>query len=733
MDWSDNEELQAIFREEVADRARNLIEGGKALGGGTLDLDALQALSRDGHTIKGNALVMGFPTIADAGKLLEFTWKELRDGQREVDGQLGELLSRVASHLLSTVDIEGRDEPRELLAALTALRAHLGIGGGDTPSGGPTPGTSQPDTSPVTAGEPSETPPFPRGGPASFVPQPNIKARARHDVEVTEGRASVDLGGLLSTIEGRIIGEATRVDSSKLYQLINRSVEVKLDMEALAQGLQGLRLAVAAGPGEIAALASTWENSVARLEQSLNELQSQALDLATVPLREVTDTFPQLANYLGRRTGKELRFELVGDDVEVDRQIVDALREPLRHLLVNAIDHGIEMPRERAAAGKTTIATVSIRASVKDHRLVVTVEDDGRGVDWGRVREVAEEESEANAVLSDAEVGRLLFAAGFSTLSERSDLSGDGVGLASTSDMAAEMNGGLRLDTTPGGGTIVTLTLPASLALQDVLLVRSDGHQWGIPQVALLATFPISVAEIHPGEDRMELWYEGHALPLSSFASAVGLPETEEPSDIVVLGTRLGPIALTVPQVDGRRQVAVKGLGPVLAGSPHLAGAALLGGGSVVVVVDPDQLSDRVRSVPRPVQHRPRVLVVDDSRGVRQLIGAALSGQGFDVVVASNADEAGRELAGSDFDALVVDYQMPGSDGIELIETVRIGSQSMPVIMVSAVATPDDQDRAWKAGVDAYLDKFDLRKGALVDTLRSLLQMRGVPFEERSA
>jgi two-component system chemotaxis sensor kinase CheA len=732
VDWSDNEELQAIFREEVADRARNLVEGGNSLGDGGLNEAALNDLSRDGHTIKGNALVMGFPTLADAGKLLEFTWKELRDGRRQGDAELGELLARLASLLLPAVDIEGRDEPRELIAALSALRRYLE--GGDPPPGG---GAKQKDSPPPASLESTGTEAAPvrddpKSGPSAAVAQPKRGVpRSGGSIHVTHGRQSVDLGGLLSTIEGRIIGEATRVDSAKLYELINRSVEVKLDVEALAQGLRGLRMAVAAGPGEVAALASTWESSVARLDQTLDEIQSQALDLATVPLREVTDTFPQLANYLGRRTGKELRFELVGDDVEVDRQIVDALREPLRHLLVNAIDHGIELPRERLDAGKSSTATVSIRSTVKDHKLVVTVEDDGRGVDWDRVREVAEEQAEST--LTGADLGRVLFAPGFSTVAERTDLSGDGVGLSSASDVAGEMNGGLRLDTTPGGGTTVTFTLPASLALQDVLLVRSDGHRWGIPQVAMLATFPISVAEIHPGKDRMELWYEGHALPLSSFASAIGLPETEEPADIVVLSTRLGPVALTVPQVDGRRQVAVKGLGPLLAGSPHLAGAALLGGGEVVVIVDPDQLSDRVRSIPSPVEHRPRVLVVDDSQGVRQLVGAALSGQGFDVVVASNADEATQELGRAEFDALVVDYQMPGSDGVELVEQVREGSQSIPVIMVSAVATPEDQDRAWKAGVDAYLDKFDLRKGALVDTLRNLLQMRGVPFEERSA
>ena len=731
MDWSENQELQAIFREEVAERSRALVEGGKALGGGDLAEHTLNDLSRDGHTIKGNALVMGFPAMADAGKVLEFTWKELRDDLRAPSAELGELLARLASVLPAAVDIEGRAEPRELLAALAAVRAFLSDGDDDPPADGPgSAAEASPKSGPARRG-PTEPPAPPRS--SSSLQQPTKVHHRPPRTEVPPGKATVDLGGLLSAIEGRVIGDATRVDSAKLFELINRFVEVKLDMEALAQGLRGLHTAVDAGPGEVAALAYTWEGSVNRMEQSLDELQSQALDLATVPLREVTDTFPQLANYLGRRTGKELRFELIGDEVEVDRQIVDALREPLRHLLVNAIDHGIEMPLERIDAGKSSTATVTLRASVKDHRLVVTVEDDGRGVDWDRVREIAEGQADDDVSLTGDDLGRVLFGAGFSTITERTDLSGDGIGLASASDMAADMNGGLHLDTTPGGGTTVTLTLPASLAMQDVLLVRSDGHRWGIPEVAVLATFPIVAAEIHPGELRMELWYEGHAVPLSSFASAVGLPETEEPHDIVVLSTRLGPVALTIPQVDGRRQVAVKGLGPVLAGSPHLAGAALLGGGEVVVVVDPDQLGDRVRSVPEPVEHRPKVLVVDDSQGVRQLVGAALSGQGFDVVVASGAGEALLELDRNQFDALVVDYQMPGPDGVELVEQIRNRSQSIPIVMVSAVATSEDQDRAWKAGVNAYLDKFDLRTGALVDTLRNLLQMRGVTFEERSA
>ncbi len=728
MDWSDNAELQAIFREEVASRARNLVEGGKALAKG-LDESAMNDMSREAHTVKGNALVMGFPTIAEAGKILEFTWKDLRDGRRAGEARLGELMSKLASLLLPAVDIEGRDEPRELMEALSALQAYLG---GDPPPGG---GTDEPNSAAPEGGSEEQeqtAPPTDDEGEVS-VNAASQPERGRRAGDRADTKDPVDLGGLLSSIEGRILGDATRVDSSKLYEMINRFVEVKLDMDALAQSLRGLRMAVASGPGEVAALASTWESSVLRLERSLDELQSQALDLATVPLREITDTFSQLASYLGRRTGKELRFELIGDHVHVDRQIVDALREPLRHLLVNAIDHGVEMPRERVDAGKPAVATVSIRASVKENELIVTVADDGRGVDWERVREVAAASNDAPDSLTEADLGRLLFSAGFSTIAERSDLSGDGHGLASASDMAAEMNGGLRLDTTPGSGTTVTLTLPASLAMQDVLLVRSDGRRWGIPGVAVLATFPLAAAEIHPGKDRMELWYQGNALPLSSFASAVGLPESEESNDVVVLATRVGPVALTVPQVEGRRNVAVKGLGPILAGAPQFAGAALLGGGQVVVVIDADHLSDRVRSVPPPVRNRPRVLVVDDSQGVRQLVGAALSGQGFEVVTAASAVEALKALSERTFEALVVDYQMPGPDGIELVQNVRSRSHGLPVIMVSAVATAEDQNRARAAGVDAYIDKYDLRKGVLVETLRKLLQMRGVTIEERSA
>jgi len=245
-----------------------------------------------------------------------------------------------------------------------------------------------------------------------------------------------------------------------------------------------------------------------------------------------------------------------------------------------------------------------------------------------------------------------------------------------------------------------------------------------VPAASVTTTVPTRGAEVRPGKDRMEFVLEGRRMPISSFAAAIGSGEPEEANQVVVFATRAGKVAATVPEVVGRRQVAVKSLGPVLAGAPYLTGAAVLGGGEVVVIVDPNRLSDRIQTLPSQHDARLKVLVVDDSKGVRQLVAAVLSSQGYEVAVGRNAEEGLQLLEGGSFDAVVVDFAMPGPDGVELIAAIRRRSPALPVIMVSAVATADDQSRAWEAGVDAYLDKSDLRQGLLVSTIGSLIALR---------
>jgi CheY-like chemotaxis protein len=191
----------------------------------------------------------------------------------------------------------------------------------------------------------------------------------------------------------------------------------------------------------------------------------------------------------------------------------------------------------------------------------------------------------------------------------------------------------------------------------------------------------------------------------------------------------VGPVALTVPEVLGRREVAAKELGPLLGGAPHLTGAALLGGGNVIVLVDPARLAELARNIPQEGVARPCVLVVDDSQGARQVVAAALAGSGFRAHVAGSTAEALEVMSEMSVQALVVDFSMPGEDGIALVEAVRRTYGNVPTVMLSAVATGDDRRRAQAAGVDAYFDKSDFREGALAAALRTLVAQRARDLE----
>lgn len=734
-------ELQSIFRQELEQRAANLAAGASRLDNGdsqdTSQDTAFTDLARDAHTIKGNAGVMGFQEIASMARVMESIWKELDQGTIEATDQLSRDLGEAAELVPRLLEPTAVDVARAM-ALMTKLQTYHE---GDAArlaaaSGHPSAGSAPPPA-----------PPRPASGNGPSRPKPRPDSELFVDREPTAGDGQVghrseepadplplgreDLGGLISSLERRIIGTSTRVETGKLYRIINEISEARLDAEALSES--GKRMSSGSKGVMQSEFIATWQSAIAALHVTMADLQERALELAATPLKEVTDTFPQLVRYLSRRTGKEVRFEVDGVNADVDRQIADHLREPLRHLVVNAVDHGVEPPDVRVAADKPPSATVAIRATVVDNRLQITVEDDGRGIDWDRVAIVALERGLLEGEPSEAELSRLLFLPDFSTVEEPSDMSGDGTGLAAVAELAEMLNGGMTIESSKGQGTSIVLTLPASWALQDVVLLSAENKKWGIPAAAVLTTMTVSAADIRPGDTRMELVYQGHQnIPISSFAAAVGLPEVEAVEEVIVLSTRVGPVAVTVPAIVGRRQVVVKGLGPLLSGVPHLTGAALLGGGDVVVIVEPNRLGERVRTVPSPITTRARVLIVDDSIGVRQLVSAALTSHGFETIVAAEAEEALRKLDGEDYDALVVDYAMPGRSGVDLVEAVRKKSISIPIVMVSGVASAEDQAAAWSAGVDAYLDKFDLRKGVLASTLHSLVDLRSSqPTDER--
>lgn len=658
---SNTPELTRIFREELDERTRRLVTAARALGEGELAAGSVADIVRDAHTVKGSAGLLGHTLIRDAAAAIERLWRDVSDGE-SLDPEVVVTMEAIAGRLSSAVD---QPEDTELRALLDKLE-----------------------------GKPADSPTAPL---VVSLKTPEVGS----------------LGGLLTSVSESLLGGATRVDTADLYRLINRIVEVALDAEAIAD----LSLVSIEG-ADPELFRRSWRAQLSALSESIIDIQDQAVSLANVSFFDAVSTFPQFVRYLGRRSAKDVRFELTGHDVQLDRQIVDLIREPLRHLLVNAVDHGIESGETRVRNGKPATGVVRVAAHVVDERVEVNVSDDGAGVDWARVAEVARA---SGLTITPPDLSPLLFHPGFSTVEEPTEFSGAGEGLPEAAEAVAHVHGAVSIDSESGKGTTVTLTLPMSMVLQNVVVVAEGDEFWGIPEASVEASMPLANAEMTTSPGGREVRFESAAVPCLALGAAIGGEEPADASEILVVNTRSGLVAVTVSEIIDRRRVAVKNLGPIIEGNGAIKGAALLGGGQVLVVLDPDFLGMISRHRPHLLQDRPRVLVVDDSAGVRQLLSATLSGAGFEVEVASGARDAMLAMTRDAFSAMVVDYSMPRSNGVELVRAMRAADVRIPIVMVSGVASQEEKDAAWKVGVDAYLDKFDLRQGVLTKTLRRLI------------
>ena len=689
--FNDDVELRELFHSEVTERSERLINGARAYADEP-SVDLARDMHREGHTIKGIARMMGFSALRDAGKLLEETWRGIHEGEIAVTDGLARAVEGLSAELLPAADAHSQAGTPGLADAVRAVRRELRI--------------EEPDPDDA-AGEPR----LPEG--VAGLP-----------VNAGRGLEGGDLGGLLGSIDQRAFGENVRVNAASLFRLINGICSLRVDTEALSKLLEELTGDLGDPAVRDASLARLG-GSLAAAEKAVLDLQSRAIDLAATPLAEVTNTYPQLIKYLARKANKEIRFELVGDQLTIDRQVLECLSDPLRQLLVNAVEHGIEPAAERIAAGKTPTATLALRVFVEDQRMTIMVEDDGRGVDWDAVRRTALQRGlVAQRADDDIEALRaVLFSPNFSTASP-SELVGDGNGLAMVAEAVEALHGSLRLETEPGVGTTVLLTVPTSRALQDAVLVTAAQQTWGIPELVVLDSLPLDAAEGVDSPQRSEMVWEGATIPAVSFAEAVGLVEPEPLTRALVVSSPSGPVALLVAEEIGRRQVAAREVGPILGGIPHLTGAALLGGGDVVVLVDPARLAERAGAVPGYAGSRPRVLVIDDSRGARQVVGGALGSAGFEVDLAGSPTEALGALREQEFDAIVTDYVLPTMDGTTLVKKVRELGIDVPVVVLSGQATAADQSRVLAAGADLYFDKDDVRRGALAAALRELIDGR---------
>ena len=566
---------------------------------------------------------------------------------------------------------------------------------------------------------------------ATHRPQPDESAAVVHtssEIDVSfrdiEDHADGDigsiygLGGLAGAVESWAAEESVPVNAGRLFRLINDVAALRMDIDSLsAHAGSALRSAEARSIPS----ADTSLEAMETARRAALELQERALDLTAVSLATITSTLPQLMKYLSKKTGKSIELTVSGEDTIVDRQMVDRIGEAIRQLMINAVVHGIELPDDRVKAGKSSTGSVNIEISSDDQHITVAVSDDGAGIDWTAVREMALGTGALEGDPSAEDLRTVLFSEGFSTNPRSSEFTRDGDGLSRITQIVEEVFGSFTMQSTRDGSAF-TITVPAHRALQSVQLFDAGGRSWGMPEAAILDTRSIGSIEIDVTERGSTISYEGESIPYSSYATAAGLEIEGMPTEVLIVQSPLGPFALAVDRIMEVREVATKDLGPLLAGSTVVVGVALLGGDDTVLLVDAGRLANKVLDdEARPSGPVPTVLVVDDSQGVRQVVSGVLASHGYATISAGSVADALGVLGHTKVDALVVDFSMPRADGVALIHLVRQRFGSIPIVMLSGVADEADKERAEKAGADAFFDKADFAKGALVEKLDELI------------
>lgn len=518
---------------------------------------------------------------------------------------------------------------------------------------------------------------------------------------------------------------------SRLRRLLDSSGATDADRRMLEELAEDA--AAMARDAHTAAVRSTQTaNAVVRASDDLLESVRR---LRLRPFEEAVEALPRVVRDLAAETGRQVTLRITGGDVEADRAVLDGLREALLHLVRNAVDHGIESPEERLRAGKSANGTLTLSASLRgQHRLRVVVRDDGRGVN---LEAAAEEVRRRGRSVPDdpRELVRILFESGVSTRARTTEISGRGVGLDIVRSIVRRLRGTIQVTSEPGAGTSFVIETPLTLATQRVVLASVSGQIFAIPSVSVEGLRRIDPGELRQANGQILLPSEDAAIPVASMAAVLGPPLTlgEHEDRIPAVIVRHGDHrrALMVDELLEETEIVIRPLElPDESVSESLAGVALLPSGRITLVLSVAALLQRAGGTDRTVRARGatraparRVLVVDDSITTRTLEASVLQAAGYEVLTAVDGRAAWQLLQERGADLVLSDVQMPNMDGYQLCELIRSNPkfESLPVILVTSLESPEQRRRGLEAGADAYIVKSSFDQEELLDTVRQLM------------
>lgn len=492
----------------------------------------------------------------------------------------------------------------------------------------------------------------------------------------------------------------------------------------------------------LARLGAQAEYEQRALSGATAQMQDDVQRALMLPLASLFDVLPKLVHDLGRDCGKNVALRIDDAAIEVDRRILEQLKDPVIHLIRNAIAHGIEAPIERTRRNKPPQGQISVSFTpTEGNKIELVVADDGAGIDLEKVRHsaallglIAPQDTPDTQETLD-----LIFKSGLSTSPALTDLSGRGLGLAIVREKVEVMGGSVQVMQRARGGTAFRMVLPTTLATFRGLLVAAAGRQFVVPLRRVARVVRILADDVKTVENRAAVEINGQATALVYLARVLNLsaPNSEAPGRkylVLMLLENAGQrIAFAVDEVVGDQEVRVKGLGPQLKRVPNVAGATVLGAGRVVPVLNvPDLFKSALReplrapvhlAERRPAKRRQSLLVVEDSITSRSLLKHILESAGYEVTTAVDGLDGLTAARSAKFDLVVSDVEMPRMDGFELTTRLRQDKalSGLPVVLVTGLESREDKERGMEVGANAYIVKSSFDQSNLLETIRGIL------------
>jgi two-component system sensor histidine kinase and response regulator WspE len=748
--------MMDLFRMEAVGQTQTLTDALLAMERGGGDPATVESMMRAAHSIKGAAAIVGLDVVVQLAHAMEDAFVATQNGRLTLSAaRIDVLLAGVDLIVQAARQTEG-----EVVAWLAGqaerIAALMGALDGIALIASPQ-ALAPPDAEAREVAEVAEVA-------AAMAAMERIEQgeapQARAPTAGFGNAAIEDFDSLLA------LASESRINAHQMRPMIARLQRFKRNQAVMLRAMEQLHDAVLRS-GDAAlvehsaqALQKAYplkqfvfehladvENYERRLLSVSKNLVDDVLALRMRPFRDGVQAFPRMVRDLARSLGKQAQLTINGEETLVDRDILASIESALNHMLRNSVDHGLESPAERSAAGKPPAGAITLSARHRAGMLSIEIVDDGRGVDLERIRRnvVARKMASATmaAALSAPELMEFLFLPAFSLKESASQISGRGVGLDIVLQSIREQNGTVRMESEPGQGCRTAITLPLTQSVVRALVVDICGEAYAIPIVKVERVLKLAQGDIHTLENKQFFDFGGEHLGLVSASQVLELGQMQAGAaqlPVVVIGSGLRRYALVVDAIRGEQSLAVQALEDVFGKLRDVSSAALLDDGAPVLILDvPDlllsidkllgegALHQLAQDGPRDARRVKRILVVDDSLTVREMERKLLHARGYQVDIAIDGIDGWNMVRSGDYDLVITDVDMPRMDGIELVALIKKDLQlhQLPVMIVSYKDRPEDRARGMGAGADYYLTKGSFHDETLKDAVFDLIGEAG--------